>query len=402
MRAASTRHRSWRCKRDALDSGRLADPDIDLIGPIAEARDELVALLADTGAIVDALDRATRLLPAVLGADGPRNILLLIQNNAELRSTGGVPSALALIHAEGGALSLAAQADSGDTGRFDPIVTELPVESRALWGNNPARYMQDVAFLPQFPLGAPIAREMWRQRFGVEPDLVVALDPVVLSHVLEATGPVTMSTGDVLEAGTVVQRLLADVYARYPNPADQDAFFAGAAAAVFEAVAGGSAGAADPRPDRRARTVGRRAAHPDLERGCLGAGDSRRHHARRRFAPKRRRPAGVRGVPQRHDRVEDGHASRRRDRRRLDDVPRRPARRVRDRRHPHEHRARRRGDESARVCDRWRRLRHTGRIDQHLGARVQPAGHLQPRGLAGGCPYVFCQAATGWVRAGTS
>ncbi|MRG60438.1 DUF4012 domain-containing protein [Agromyces sp. CFH 90414] len=217
--------------------------DAEVIAPLADARDEYLALVTEARDTVDAADRAVTLLPSMLGAEGPRDILLLFQNNAELRSLGGVSSALALVHAEGGALSMTQQADSGDIGRFRDPVVALPIETRALWGDNTARYIQDVNFTPQFPLAATIAREMWKQRFGTEVQSVVAVDPVMLSYLLAATGPVTLDTDDVISADNAVQFLLVDVYARYPV-AQQDAIFADAAAKAFGAL---TAGGADPR-----------------------------------------------------------------------------------------------------------------------------------------------------------
>ena len=38
----------------------------------------------------------------MLGGDGPRNYLLVFQNNAEIRATGGLPGSWAEVHAEDG------------------------------------------------------------------------------------------------------------------------------------------------------------------------------------------------------------------------------------------------------------------------------------------------------------
>jgi hypothetical protein len=103
--------------------------------------------------------------------------------------------------------------------------------------------VQSVTQLPDFASGASLAREMWRNRFGLEVDGVVAVDPVTLSYLLAATGPVTLPTGDVLSQDTAVPLLLNEVYQRYARPPDQDAFFAAATAAVFGAL---SSGGADP------------------------------------------------------------------------------------------------------------------------------------------------------------
>lgn len=210
----------------------------DVIGPLADARDELTDVLVEASATVGALDRAVRLVPIMLGADGPRDTLLLFQNNAELRSTGGITGALALMHTDQGAFELTKQANSQDFPKFDPPVAELPVETRALYGDNTASYIQDVNFTPQFSLAASLAREMWKQKFGDEIDSVVALDPVVLSHLLVATGPITLPTGDTLTSENAVQLLLRDVYERFEDTGDQDAFFAAAAASVVDAISG--------------------------------------------------------------------------------------------------------------------------------------------------------------------
>lgn len=220
----------------ALAAGSVADAAV--IGPLADARDELTAMVVETGATVAGLDRAARLLPAMLGANGPRDTLLLFQNNAELRSTGGVSGALAQVHAEGGAIAMARQASSSDFPKYTPPVVQLPIETRALWGDNTASYIQDVNFTPQFPLAATIAREMWKRKFGTEVQSVVAVDPVMLSYLLRATGPITLGTGEVLTSENAVPFLLQEVYARYAVD-EQDAIFAEVAATVFSALTAG-------------------------------------------------------------------------------------------------------------------------------------------------------------------
>ncbi|MEJ3404893.1 DUF4012 domain-containing protein [Rathayibacter sp. YIM 133350] len=213
---------------------------LPVVGPLAEARATYAKQLTDATDGISALNRAVQLIPPMLGAGGPRNYLVLFQNNAELRSNGGIPGALALLHADDGTFNLTQQASSADFPKFVPPVMKLPFDTRALWGDNTASYMQDITFTPQFPLTGQIAREMWRQKFGVEVDGVLSADPVVLSHLLVATGPITLPSGDVLTSENAVQLLLSDVYARYPNPKQQDAFFASAAASVFSAVASGN------------------------------------------------------------------------------------------------------------------------------------------------------------------
>lgn len=212
-----------------------------LLAPLAEQVTEVRDLLDTAHVATDALSRATALMPAMLGADGPRNYLVLFQNNAEWRSLGGIVGATAMIHTEDGALSLVGQASSGDFTQYAQSVLPLSDELTALYDEKPGRYIQNVTQVPSFPVAGQLAQEMWARDSGTRVDGVLALDPVALSYLLRATGPITLSTGDVLTSDNATALLLNEVYQRYQRPADQDAFFQIAAAAVFDALAAGTA-----------------------------------------------------------------------------------------------------------------------------------------------------------------
>ncbi|MEZ3157371.1 DUF4012 domain-containing protein [Microbacterium sp. BWR-S6Y] len=211
-----------------------------LLGSLASAVSSTSATLERAAADSDALRRATILFPRMLGADGPRSTLLLFQNNAEWRSLGGVVGAVAQVDSTEGHLALTAQASSGDFAAFahDPALT-LPDDVRGIFDTRPARYLQNTTQIPDFALGAQIAREMWRRTHGVDVDAVVAVDPVTLSYLLRATGPVTLPTGDELTADNAVPLLLDEVYRRFSDPRAQDAFFQSASSAVFQALVEG-------------------------------------------------------------------------------------------------------------------------------------------------------------------
>jgi hypothetical protein len=215
-----------------------------VLPPLQNAAGKLQSAVTEAVGAVNLVDNAARIVPAMLGDGGPRNYILLFQNPAELRATGGIPGAVALLHTQNGRIELVQQASASEIGRFSSPVLELPSETRALYGDITGQYMQDVNLTPDFPLSARLAREMWKQKFGIEADGVISIDPVALSYLLRATGPISLPTGDVMTADNAVQLLLSDVYARYENPSDQDDFFAAAAASVFSAVSGG---AADPK-----------------------------------------------------------------------------------------------------------------------------------------------------------
>jgi hypothetical protein len=210
------------------------------------AADTLYSAVAEAAKSADILSRAVRLMPSMLGVTttgtpGPRNYLILFQNPAELRSTGGIPGAVALVHTENGGMHMVEQASSPDFRRYPTPVLALPPETRNLYGDTTGRMIQDINLTPDFTLTARLAQEMWRLNFGQQVDGVLSIDPVALSYLLGATGPITLPTGDILSSENAVQLLLSDVYKRYPDPIDQDNYFANAAAAVFQTVASGNA-----------------------------------------------------------------------------------------------------------------------------------------------------------------
>jgi hypothetical protein len=227
---------------DALDAALADVTAIDTDGtvrPVAEAVSRLretVGTAAETLAVVR---HVTDLAPAMLGADGDRSYLMMFQNNAEVRSTGGIPGALALIRTGDGAFSLAQQ----DSARAFPRLAEpaLPLDPQTagLYGTITGRYMQDVTLTPEYPQAAPLAAEMWRLKHGEAVDGVISIDPVALAYLLEATGPITLATGDVLRSEDAVDLLLHDVYLRYPDPDMQDAVFASVADSVFARISSG-------------------------------------------------------------------------------------------------------------------------------------------------------------------
>ncbi|GAB3600201.1 hypothetical protein GCM10027408_25380 [Microbacterium tumbae] len=239
--------------REAADAGAAGLGAVDaaisridtapLLGPVRDAVDEVAALLDETFAAADALRRTTALLPAMLGSDGPRDYLIVFQNNAEWRSLGGIVGAMVLLHTDGGRITLSTQASSSDFPHYDAPVVPLTDDEIRLFGTQPATFVQNVTQIPDFTRDAPIIQQMWERETGTVIDGVIALDPVALSYLLETTGPLTLPTGDELTAENAVPLLLNEVYLRYERPADQDAFFAAAAATVFTAL---SSGDADP------------------------------------------------------------------------------------------------------------------------------------------------------------
>nr|WP_240974360.1 DUF4012 domain-containing protein [Arthrobacter sp. SF27] len=194
---------------------------------------------------------AAGILPAMLGGEGDRNYLVLVQNNAEVRATGGIPGALVVLQTSDGQIEFTDHDSATDLGRFKPPF-EVDEEQERIYTTRLGGYMQNVNLTPDFPTAASTAQAMWeKENPQSKIDGVIALDAVVLSHLLVATGPVELSSLDSLPVDTgklpttlssenVVQTLLSDVYREIKEPQMQDAYFAAVASDIFSALTDGS------------------------------------------------------------------------------------------------------------------------------------------------------------------
>lgn len=223
-----------------ITAAQLADIDTSsLLNAVAEPVDTLSGQVADVAVTTATAARAAELMPAMLGAEGPRNYLVLVQNNAEQRATGGIPGSVLHLHADGGAVTVVEERSGGSlSGLAEPVLPLTDAENE-LFGPLLGTDMRDVTFTPDFPRTGALAKGIWEQQVGGTIDGVLSVDPVALSLVLDATGPVTLPDGTTLSGDNAVQTLLNGVYLDIEDPTEQDAFFADTSKAVFTAVVGG-------------------------------------------------------------------------------------------------------------------------------------------------------------------
>lgn len=216
---------------------------LDSSGYVGPLRDRFDSYVADVTSISDQLDavrRATDVAPAMLGADGPQDFLLVFQNNAEVRASGGITGAWARVHTDGGRIELEEQGSAGDFAVPRTPLVELTDEERAVYSDVVGRYFANPVMIPDFPRAAELYDAFWKANYpGTELDGVVTLDTVALSYLLRATDPVTVD-GAQLRPDNVVRTLLNLVYLNIPDPAQQDAFFTKATGAIFTAATSGT------------------------------------------------------------------------------------------------------------------------------------------------------------------
>ncbi len=202
---------------------------------------ELTSLITEAAQAMDSAKVAVDLLPEVLGAEDRRNYLLVFQNNAEIRSTGGLPGAMSIITTEDGRISLGRQDSANRFGERATPVLPLTKDEKAVFTEKLGTYLLDANFTPDWPRAAELIRARWEEVHPERLDGVLTVDTVAVSYLLGVTGPVQV--GDhTLTADNAVDTLLNQVYIDFPAPADQDAFFRLVAKTVFEKIASGEIG----------------------------------------------------------------------------------------------------------------------------------------------------------------
>nr|WP_048422282.1 DUF4012 domain-containing protein [Mycolicibacterium obuense] len=197
------------------EAGAIQDPHY--VSSIGNARTQLQGQIADLTSILENTALAARLVPPMMGADGPRTYFMGFQTNAEARGTGGLLGGFGVLRFDNGKPTVDALGSNVDLAdAIAPI--DLGLEYDQQYGfANPFTDFRNSNLSPHFPYAAQIWRTMWEQQTGSKVDGVIAIDPVALSYLLGAVGPVTMGDGEVISKDNVVELTESTAYERFPT-----------------------------------------------------------------------------------------------------------------------------------------------------------------------------------------
>lgn len=234
---------------------------IDTGGTPARVQDAVSGLqtqLDDALAETQSAVRGATLIPPMLGADGQRSYFLALQSNNEARGTGGFFGSFGVVTADDGRVDVRQLAPSSKLAdqTYDAMPLDFGPDYTALYGDDPAIWA-GANLSPHYPYAAQLWLKMWQDRTGEQLDGVVTTDPVTLSYLLEATGPVTLPDGRVISADNVVSFTENEIYFLIEDDAERDAYLQVIAQASLDAVFSGKA---DPRAliDALGRAAGER------------------------------------------------------------------------------------------------------------------------------------------------
>jgi len=127
----------------------------------------------------------------LLGMNEPRTYLVLIQNNHEVRATGGFISALGRVTVENGTIAALDFQDSTRIMRDDVEYPWAPAPMRRYMGIE-LMLLRDANWSPDFPTTAQIVRSFYAQHNGIHVDGVVSIDLRAVELMVDALGPLTL------------------------------------------------------------------------------------------------------------------------------------------------------------------------------------------------------------------
>ncbi len=221
-------------------------PDCGLIGRtfgLSTARLDAVKSAGQLERAAGTLSLTTRLVPPMMGIDGTRRYLLVVQNPAESRATGGIIGGFGLLTVTDGRFELDRISGNGHLpgGSTQPVpAMRLPSELESLYGPaEPTRVWANANLTPHYPTVGRFYTALYQAGTGVHVDGTITVDPTTLAYLLAATRPAVLPDGRVVTADKLVELVESRVYAEISDVQQRDDFFATVGRSVYDAVASG-------------------------------------------------------------------------------------------------------------------------------------------------------------------
>lgn len=198
-------------------------PSSTWFGPVDKARASFSAQLHAVVGYIDAAANATRVMPGMLGSTHPLRYFVGLQNEAEMRGTGGLPGAFAIATVNNGTIKFEHFYSDGallpqKTHQLIDTGLDFGKDFDRLYGSSaPTSLYVNTNLSPNFPYAAQVWAAMWQKVSGEHVDGAIALDPTALAYFLSVTGPVTLPSGLPVTAQDIVPLTEKDEYAIFSD-----------------------------------------------------------------------------------------------------------------------------------------------------------------------------------------
>jgi hypothetical protein len=134
-------------------------------------------------------------IPKIAGAEpyGPQTYLIMLQNEDEIRATGGFITAVATVTIDNGEIIAFKVEDSYSVDKRGQIYPPPPWQIEAYMGA-PIWVLRDANWSPDFPTTATWIEHLYAYHSAHSVDGVIAIDQEVLRLLLKAVGPLQLET----------------------------------------------------------------------------------------------------------------------------------------------------------------------------------------------------------------
>lgn len=211
-------------------------PTEGLVSPVAAARAELLPRVEEAADAVATAAALVEALPAFLGADGPKQYFLGASNPAELRGTGGLIGAFAVLTVDAGKLDIGpftAPYDLPDVDVDDVAAPNADYAARYdRYGG--AGFWLNLNMTPDFPSAAVAIENLYRLETGQDLDGTIVVDPHTLAGLLALTGPTPVPGGGTVDADNVVSYVANEAYAEITDREARKALLGSVAASALD------------------------------------------------------------------------------------------------------------------------------------------------------------------------
>ncbi|MDQ3662573.1 MAG: DUF4012 domain-containing protein [Actinomycetota bacterium] len=189
-----------------------------LLPPLWDRVDALLSQSEDLSAGAEAAAGVVDIAPALLGSDGPRDYLVLLLNNTELRGAGGILSGVGFLTIDNGRIEL------GDFSHYKELADPSPfrrVPSPSDFQDHFSTYRADTtrwvttSSSPDVPDVALVAKRLYELTAGPVVDGAIVVDPRGLASLMPRRARIRVPTTDrVLRRDDVPEYVYSDAYSQ--------------------------------------------------------------------------------------------------------------------------------------------------------------------------------------------
>ncbi len=194
--------------------------DRPLVGPLGDRAAKARRAVHRARARLASGHQALVAMIALAGGEGPRRYLVLAQNPAEPRPTGGFIGSYGVLTARGGAVRLERYASIESWYRAHPrAVVAAARAPRALTLPSPPvpQTIANVNATADWPRAAMLAARLWRRGGEARVDGVISVTPDLVARALRVIGPVRVPGFARTVTGTNVIATLEEITHRSPE-----------------------------------------------------------------------------------------------------------------------------------------------------------------------------------------